>query len=101
MIRELGIALLVAGLPAIAGAQQDPAALLAGACQGCHGVAGAGANGIPAIALTMSRAEFAVAMQEFRANRRAATVMGRIARGYTDQEFVSLATLYARPEASR
>jgi sulfide dehydrogenase cytochrome subunit len=85
--------------PATAGAQE--ATLLAGACQGCHGVSGAGSSGIPAIAGTMSREDFIAVMQEFRANRREATVMGRIARGYTDAEFNALAAHYAKQETRR
>jgi sulfide dehydrogenase cytochrome subunit len=101
MNRILGLAILMAGLSGPSMAQTEQATLLAGSCQGCHGVTGAGAQGIPAIHHTMTRSEFTAAMQEFRANRREATVMGRIARGYTDAEFLALAALYARPEASR
>lgn len=96
MVWRFGAVALMAALAAPAAAQQQPAALLAGACQGCHGVNGAGAQGIPAIAQTMTRAEFVAVMQEFRDNRREATVMGRIARGYTDAEFAALAAHYAR-----
>lgn len=101
MNRKLGLAILMAGLSGTATAQTEQAALLAGSCQGCHGVAGAGGHGIPAIHRTMTRAEFTAAMQEFRANRREATVMGRIARGYTDADFAALAVIYARTEANR
>jgi sulfide dehydrogenase cytochrome subunit len=101
MTRSIGIAVVLAGLAAPASAQSDQGTRLAGACPGCHGVGGAGAAGIPAIQGTMSRAEFITAMQEFRADRRPATVMGRISRGYTDAEFAALAAIYARPEASR
>ncbi|MFN7635063.1 MAG: c-type cytochrome [Acetobacteraceae bacterium] len=101
MTRSMGLAVLLAGLAAPAWAQSDQGTRLAGGCQGCHGAAGAGAAGIPAIQGTMSRSEFTAAMQDFRADRRQATVMGRIARGYTDAEFAALAAIYARPEASR
>lgn len=88
--------LLVAAAPAIAQAP-DPV-LLAGACQGCHGIAGQGAHGIPQIKDAHSRAEFAALMQAFRANQREATVMGRIARGYTDADIALLAAHYARAQ---
>ena len=99
MNRTLGLAILMAGLAGPSMAQNEQATLMAGACQGCHGVAGGGAHGIPAIRSTMGRAEFVTAMQEFRTDRRQATVMGRIARGYTDAQFDALAAIYARPEA--
>jgi sulfide dehydrogenase cytochrome subunit len=90
--------LFTAALLAAPAAQAQTTALLAGGCQGCHGVAGAGAYGIPAIHHTKSRAEFTAAMLAFRANERPGTVMGRIARGYTEAEIAALAAHFARPE---
>jgi sulfide dehydrogenase cytochrome subunit len=87
---------VISAAPAIAQAP-DPL-LLAGACQGCHGVAGQGANGIPQIKDSHSRAEFTALMQAFRANQREATVMGRIARGYTDEQIAILTVHYARAQ---
>ena len=95
-IREILPILLLAAVPAIAQAP-DPV-LLAGACQGCHGVTGQGAHGIPVIKDAHSRAEFVALMQAFRANQREATVMGRIARGYTDPDIALLATHFARAQ---
>lgn len=77
-------------------AQTTDAALLAGACQGCHGAAGQGSHGIPQIKDAHSRVDFVAMMQAFRDNQREATVMGRIARGYGDAEIAALAAFYAR-----
>ena len=41
------------------------------------------------------QAEVVKAMQEFRSGTRAATVMDRIARGFTDQEILAIAAWYA------
>jgi cytochrome c553 len=41
------------------------------------------------------RAEIVKAMQEFRAGQRAATVMDRIAKGFTDEEIQAIAAWYA------
>ncbi len=82
--------------PAIA--QSPDALLLAGACQGCHGVAGQGVHGIPQIKDAHSRADFVTMMQAFRANQREATVMGRIARGYDEAQIAALAVFYARAQ---
>ncbi|UPY35577.1 c-type cytochrome [Sediminicoccus sp. KRV36] len=79
-------------------AQVPDAVLLAGACQGCHGAAGQGFHGIPQIKDAHSRADFVAMMQAFRANQREATVMGRIARGYSEAEITALAVLYARAQ---
>jgi len=96
--RILLVSAFTAGLGLAPAAAQVPPALLAGGCQGCHGVAGEGHNGIPAIHRTKSRAEFAAAMRAFRANERPATVMGRISRGYTDDEIAALAIEFGKPE---
>ncbi|MCX8134669.1 MAG: hypothetical protein N3D18_11995 [Roseococcus sp.] len=87
---------LLAAAPAPA--QAPDAALLAGACQGCHGVAGEGGHGIPSIKQQQTRAEFVAAMRAFRGNERPNTVMGRITRGYTDAEIAALAAHFAKPE---
>ncbi|MFN3449048.1 MAG: c-type cytochrome [Roseococcus sp.] len=87
---------LLAAAPALA--QAPDAALLAGACQGCHGAAGEGGHGIPSIKQQQTRAEFVAAMRAFRANERPNTVMGRITRGYTDAEIAALAAHFAKPE---
>lgn len=90
----LGIALLGAG-PAMG---QVPPALLAGGCQGCHGAAGEGVGGIPAIHNTRTRDDFAATMQAFRTNAVPNTIMGRIARGYTEAEIQALAAHFGRPQ---
>lgn len=91
--RSLSLLALLAAPPAMA---NTPVELLAGGCQGCHGVAGAGSNGIPMIMRAQSRDDFITAMRAFRDNQREGTVMGRIARGYTDAEIAALAAHFAR-----
>ncbi len=93
-MRFLGV-MLALGL-ALPAAANTPVELLAGGCQGCHGVADAGANGIPMIMRAQTRDDFVAAMRAFRDNSREATVMGRIARGYTDAEIAALAAHFAR-----
>ncbi|MBR0682645.1 hypothetical protein GXW74_19290 [Roseomonas eburnea] len=95
-VRQILPFLLLAVAPALA--QTSDPAVLAGACQGCHGVAGQGSHGIPLIKDAHSRAEFVALLQAFRANQREATVMGRIARGYTDEQIALLAAHYARAQ---
>lgn len=87
---------LLLGVPAWA--QAPDANLLAGACAGCHGVSGQGGHGIPSIRQTQNIVEFISAMQAFGANRREATVMGRISRGYSEAEIAALAHFYARAQ---
>ncbi|MCX7375054.1 MAG: cytochrome C, class I [Alphaproteobacteria bacterium] len=91
--RSLSVVALLAAAPTMA---NTPVELLAGGCQGCHGVAGAGANGIPMIMRAQPHEDFIATMRAFRDNQREATVMGRIARGYTDAEIAALAAHFAR-----
>mgnify|MGYP001325861285 CR=1 FL=1 len=83
-------ALLAAALPAAA-AEAPPGA---SSCSGCHAPAGVQAaiptlDGRPA-------AEIAATMADFRTGRRAATVMDRIAKGFTAAETEAIAAWIAR-----
>ena len=88
----------VPGLAGAADVADLPATLLAGSCGGCHGVTGQGANGIPAINRTRSRAEFAALLRGYRTDQGSPTVTNRIARGYTDAEYDLMARRWALPE---
>jgi cytochrome subunit of sulfide dehydrogenase len=78
----------------LAPAAMAQAPLAAQGCLGCHGAAGAGAGLVPALA-GRPAAELAGAMVAFRANERPGTIMGRIARGYTDAEIAAVAAHFA------
>jgi cytochrome c553 len=72
-----------------------PAPLLAQACAGCHGQNGQGRDGTPILA-GYDKAGFIRVWGEFRANQRpTATIMGRIARGYSDEEVAALADYFS------
>lgn len=73
---------------------QTPTPLIAQACAGCHGQAGAGQGSVPRIA-GYSRDLFVSQWAAFRANERPGTIMGRVARGYTDAEVAELAAYFA------
>jgi sulfide dehydrogenase cytochrome subunit len=83
-------AMLAFALPAAA---QAP--LAAQGCVGCHGPNGAGMGAVPGLA-GRDRAELIAQMNAFRANERPATIMGRIARGYTEAEIIASAEYFAR-----
>jgi sulfide dehydrogenase cytochrome subunit len=94
-MRIVGLAMLTtvaATAHAVAAEADGP--LLAQACAGCHGQAGAGQGQIPAIA-GYDREAFAQVWSEFRDNQRPATIMNRIARGYTEDEVAALAAYFA------
>ncbi len=87
-IAILATAMLLGG-PALAQAPAQPP-LAAFACGGCHGVGSKGTDPVPALA-GRPQAEIVEAMKAFRANERPGTIMGRIARGYSDDEIAAIA----------
>jgi cytochrome subunit of sulfide dehydrogenase len=68
----------------------------AASCLGCHPVAAEGPVA-PLSSLTAEQIE--TAMQAFRSDKRPATVMNRIAKGFTDDEVRAIAQWYSRAKA--
>jgi cytochrome subunit of sulfide dehydrogenase len=81
-------------VPPAAAQGGGPAPLAAQGCLGCHGPNGGGSGATPGIA-GRREADLAGTMRAFRANERPGTVMGRIARGYTDAEIDAVAAHFA------
>ncbi|MGY6547771.1 MAG: c-type cytochrome [Roseinatronobacter sp.] len=98
MIRTRLLAIALATTSTALPASAEPAVadgpLLAQACAGCHGQSGAGVGAIPAIRGLDAQA-FVKMWEEFRADERPATIMNRIARGYTPAEVAALAAYFA------
>lgn len=79
---------LIAAAPAAA--QSANPQLLTISCAGCHGTGGHSAGAIPSI-YGRSAASIAETLRAFREGRQPATVMTRIAKGYTDEEIDTVA----------
>ena len=85
----------------IAGAAMAPAhadmasgAVLANTCFSCHGTDGQSAGAMPAIA--GKSADFIIGrLQAFKSGALEATIMNRIAKGFTDDEIAALATFFS------
>lgn len=93
----LAAALIGAGaltLAAPAGAQQMPTAL-ALTCATCHGTDGKSPGSIPTIAGRPAK-DLRDALVGFKTGTRPATVMNRLAKGYTDQEIDALADYFSK-----
>jgi sulfide dehydrogenase cytochrome subunit len=78
------------------GVQADSmnATVLSIPCAGCHGTDGESLGGMPSIKGKSS--DFITqALKDFRSGNRRATVMGRIAKGYTDEQIKLLADYYS------
>ena len=83
--------LLLAGSPALGA---DPQALASG-CSSCHTNSDTLTTAIPKIR-GLPEAAIAEALRAFRAGQRPATVMDRIAKGFTDEEITQLAAYFSR-----
>ncbi len=79
-------------VPACAALSEPPPG--ATACTGCHAASAKVDTPVPRIAGTNAGA-IVKAMQEFRSGQRPATVMDRIAKGFTDEEVRAIASWYA------
>ena len=66
----------------------------AASCSGCHPASARVTSPVPRLA-GLDRAAIVRAMQDFRSGQRAATVMDRIAKGFTDEEIQAIAAWYA------
>jgi cytochrome c553 len=86
MARRLPIAFVVAVLACGPGAAQPLPPPGATACSGCHGAGGA----LPPLA-GMPAPDIAAAMRAYRSGERPATVMDRIAKGFSDEEVQAMA----------
>ena len=71
----------------------------AAACSGCHGPEALG-SAIPSLDGHAAE-DIVVQMQAFRSGERPATVMDRIAKGFTEEETRAIAKWLAQPEADR
>ena len=88
---RLAIAMAVAWSPPLLAASEPPPG--AASCSGCHSV-GATASVIPRL-YGRDASDIATAMAGFRDGSRPATVMNRIAKGFTDDELRAIAAWLA------
>jgi cytochrome c553 len=93
MSKFLAAAIGYASVAAAVAASAEPP-VGAASCSGCHSASARVTTPAPRIA-GLDRAAIVKAMQEFRSGQRAATVMDRIAKGFTDEEIQAIAAWYA------
>jgi len=103
----LGLAGLAAAFLAVhsAGAQTASGEAMADSCSGCHGGGGGRGPGVVSSLEGRPAPALAAAMKAFRDGPQPGTVMGRIAKGFTDAEISELAAALAarasRPAGGR
>jgi len=78
--------------PAVFG--QVTPSMLGNACAGCHGTKGRSAEPMPIIS-GLSQEYLEQTMKDYRSGRRPSTIMGRLAKGYGDDEIEAMATFFA------
>jgi sulfide dehydrogenase cytochrome subunit len=85
------IAALLSSGAALAASPDGPPG--ASSCSGCHAVSQSADTAVPSLA-GRPVADTVRAMHEFRAGTRPGTVMGRIAKGFNDQEIDTIAVWF-------
>ena len=70
--------------------------MVVGPCISCHGPQGASVGPATPIIAGMSDRRFIESMEEYRDDERPSTIMGRIAKGYTDNDFKVMASYFAK-----
>lgn len=90
------VSVLILAVPG-QGAELTRGAMLSVSCAGCHGTDGQSPGSIPSIS-GKSANFIETALKEFRSGKRASTMMGRHAKGYTDEEIGLIAAYFASPK---
>jgi sulfide dehydrogenase cytochrome subunit len=93
MVKRMAAAIGSLAIAAAVAASAEPPAGAA-SCTGCHPASTRVTSPVVRLA-GLDRAAIVRAMQDFRSGQRAATVMDRIAKGFTDDEVQAIAAWYA------
>lgn len=95
----LGAALAMAG-PALAQGSSQEARYLAANCANCHGSQGMAKGNMPSLA-GVPAAIIIEQMEAFRADKRPATIMHQLAKGYTPDQVKKIAEFFAAQPRAR
>ncbi len=80
----------------VAHAAPPSPAMLSNACGGCHGTYGGSAGlTMPSLA-NQSKKAIVEAMKKFKSGERPSTVMGRLAKGYSDADFEAMGEFFSK-----
>ncbi len=93
LLAAVALPLMCGCLPAVA-AEAPSGQQLANGCTACHGLEGRGGEAIPTLA-GQPASDLVAKLLDFRAQKGDATIMNRIARGYTDAEIQALAAYFS------
>lgn len=90
------LATSVLTISAMAQAAPPSAAMLSNACAGCHGTNGGSAGpSMPSLAM-QSKEAIVEAMKKFKSGERPSSIMGRLAKGYSDADFAAMGEYFSK-----
>jgi cytochrome c553 len=92
--RALAMIVVVAAAASVQAQDATRARNVAASCAACHGTNGVSAGGMPALA-GMSKPDLVRKMQDFKSGRAPSTIMGQIAKGYSDEQIDLVAGYFA------
>lgn len=78
-----------------------PAAMLSNTCAGCHGTNGASAGPSSPILGGQPAGYIAAEMKKFKSGERPSTIMGKLARAYSDEDFLAMDAFFAKEKFVR
>jgi cytochrome c553 len=94
-MKRIGVSILLVAIAAAGPAVADSITPVGvAACSGCHPVHADAAGALPRLT-GRKPAEIVAAMRAFRSGQRSATVMDRIAKGFSDAEIRAIADWYS------
>ncbi len=93
-----GLALAAGALAfsATAFAAPPSAEMLANACAGCHGTNGGSAGDTMPSLASQSASSIVESMLKFKSGERSSTIMGRLAKGYSDEQIKAMGGFFAK-----
>ena len=94
--RGWALATGVLAVSALAQAAPPTAAMLSYACAGCHGTNGGSAGPTMPSLAGQSKEAIEVAMKKFKSGERSGSIMGRLAKGYSDAEVTAMAEFFSK-----
>lgn len=101
--RFIAVAAATATLLSVGAAQAAGvnAAAVAEPCAGCHGIDGTSVGPATPTIAGLTKDYFIISMNEYKSDKRPSTVMGRIAKGYTEDEIKAMAEYFGEREFGR
>ncbi|MDH5355133.1 MAG: c-type cytochrome [Gammaproteobacteria bacterium] len=84
-----------------AAAATPSATMLSNTCVGCHGPNGNSMGPASPTIAGISTEYFMEAMEEYKSGVRPSTIMGRIAKGYSEEEFQLMASYFSKQQFNR